>query len=96
VSGKAGSGYALTAADRKLRVGFIRKILPVTVGNVLRALLEIKKAFPELKSITTDNDILWHYHKQLEAVLGVPFYFCDPYASWQKGSVENYNGEARV
>lgn len=96
VSGKSGTGYVLTAADRKLRVGFIRKILPVTVGNVLRALLDIQKAFPELTSITTDNDILFRYYKQLEAALGVPFYFCDPYSSWQKGSVENYNGMARV
>lgn len=96
VSGKSGSGCALTASDRKLRVGFIRKILPVTVGNVLKALLDIKKQFPELKSITTDNDILWRYHKKLEAALGVPFYFCDPYSSWQKGSIENYNGQARV
>jgi transposase, IS30 family len=95
VSGKAGSGYALTAADRKLRVGFIRKILPVTVANALKALLDIKRVFPELTSITTDNDILWQFHKQLEKVLGVPFYFCDPYASWQKGSVENFNGQAR-
>jgi IS30 family transposase len=95
VSGKAGSGYVLTAADRKLRVGFIRKLLPVTVGNVLRALLDIQKAFPELKSITTDNDILFCYYKQLELTLSVPFYFCDPYASWQKGGVENYNGQVR-
>jgi IS30 family transposase len=92
VSGKTGSGYALTAADRRLRVGFIRKVLPVTVGNALKA---IKRQFPELKSITTDNDILWRYHKQLEAALGVPFYFCHPYASHEKGSVENYNGQAR-
>lgn len=96
VSGKNGSGYCLTAADRKLRVGFIRKILPITVGNALKALKDIKREFPEMTSITTDNDILWTYHKQLEKQLGVPFYFCDPYASWQKGGVENYNGETRV
>jgi IS30 family transposase len=95
VSGKQGTGYALTAADRKLRVGFIRKILPVTVANALKALQDIKKQFPELTSITTDNDILWRFHKQLEAALGVPFYFCDAYSSWQKGSIENYNGQAR-
>jgi IS30 family transposase len=95
VSGKAGSGYALTAADRKLRVGFIRKVLPVTVGDALKALKDIKRQFPELTSITTDNDILWRYHKKLEQAVGVPFYFCDPYSSWQKGSVENYNGQAR-
>lgn len=95
VSGKAGSGYALTAADRKLRVGFVRKILPVTVANALEALQDIKRVFPELQSITTDNDVLWRFHKQSEKALGVPFYFCDAYASWQKGSVENYNGQAR-
>ena len=95
VSGKAGTGYALTAADRKLRVGFIRKILPVTVAGALKALLDIKRVFPELKSITTDNDILFAYHEQLDLALGVPFYFCHPYSSWEKGSVENYNGEVR-
>jgi IS30 family transposase len=95
VSGKAGTGYALTAADRKLRVGFIRKIMPVTVANALKALLDIKRVFPELTSITTDNDILFRYHKQLEQALGVPFYFCHPYSSWEKGSVENYNGQSR-
>jgi IS30 family transposase len=76
-------------------VGFIRKILPVTVANALKALLDIKRVFPELMSITTDNDILFLYHEQLEQALGVPFYFCHPYSSWEKGSVENYNGQAR-
>jgi IS30 family transposase len=95
VSGKHGSGYCLTAADRKLRIGFIRLVLPVSVGNALKALQDIKKVYPELKSITTDNDILFRYHKQLENTLGVPFYFCHPYSSWEKGSVENFNGWAR-
>jgi IS30 family transposase len=95
VSGKQGKGYCLTAADRKLRVGFIRKVLPVSVGEALRALQEIKRVFPELQSISTDNDILWTYHAKLEALLGVPFYFCHPYSSWEKGSIENYNKQAR-
>ena len=95
VSGKQGKGYCLTAADRKLRVGFIRKVLPVSVGEALRALQEIKRVFPELQSISTDNDILWNYHKKLEDLLGVPFYFCHPYSSWEKGGVENYNKQAR-
>jgi IS30 family transposase len=95
VSGKQGKGYCLTAADRKLRVGFIRKVLPVSVGEALRTLQEIKRVFPELQSISTDNDILWAYHKKLEKLLGVPFYFCRPYSSWEKGSIENYNKQAR-
>lgn len=95
VSGKQGAGYCLTATDRKLRVGFIRLLLPVSVGNTLKVLQDIKRVFPEMTSITTDNDILFRYHKQLEQVLGVPFYFCHPYSSWEKGSIENYNGQAR-
>ncbi len=95
VSGKDGSGYGMTATDRKLRVGFIRRILPVSVANALAALLDIKQQFPELTSITTDNDILWRYHKRLEVILGVPFYFCHSYSSWEKGSIENFNGVAR-
>jgi len=95
VSGKTGSGYVLTAADRKLRVGFMRKILPVSVGNALQALLDIQQVFPELQSITTDNDVLFRYHTKLEQALGVPFFFCHPYSSWQKGSIENYNGQVR-
>jgi transposase, IS30 family len=61
----------------------------------LRALQEVKRVFPELQSISTDNDILWTSHAKLEKLLGVPFYFCHPYSSWEKGGVENYNRQAR-
>lgn len=95
VSGKSGSGYLLTAADRKIRYGLIRKILPVTIANMEQAFLEVKASYAELTSITTDNDLLFHYHERLEDILGVPIYFCDPYASWQKGTIENYNRQVR-
>lgn len=95
VSGKTGNGYLLTVVDRKARFGCIRKILPVTIANMEQAFLDVKKQFPELLSITTDNDLLFQHHKRLEALLGVPIYFCDPYASWQKGSIENLNKHVR-
>ncbi len=95
VSGKNGTGYLLTVVDRKIRIGFIRKILPVTIANMERAFLDIKKAFPELTSITTDNDLLFQRHQHLEQLLGVPIYFCDPFSSWQKGSIENLNKHIR-
>lgn len=95
VSGKAGSGYLLTVADRKIRVGFIRKVLPVSIVNMEQAFLDIQQTFPELTSVTTDNDLLFRFHERLEQLLGVPIYFCDPYASWQKGTIENYNKQVR-
>lgn len=95
VSGKSGKGYLLTVADRKLRTSFLEKILPVSIANVHRALQRIKKRYPELQTITTDNDLLWKHHKALEKLLGVKIYFCHPYHSWEKGTIENTNGEIR-
>lgn len=95
VSGKNGSGYLLTVVDRKIRFGFVRRLLPVTIANMEQAFLDVKASFPELKSITTDNDLLFRHHQRLEALLGVSIYFCDPYASWQKGSIENLNKHVR-
>jgi len=48
-----------------------------------------------MKTITTDNDLLLQKHKELEKLLGVKIYFCDPYSSWQKGSIENANKNIR-
>lgn len=38
-------------------------------------------------SITTDNGIEYKSHQDINTEV----YFCDPYSSWQKGSVENVN-----
>jgi len=43
------------------------------------------------KSITLDNGLEFAQHTELPAKT----YFCDPYSSWQKGSVENANGLIR-
>lgn len=91
VSGKSGVGILLTLADRKIRVAFIEQILEVSIINVEKAFLRIKKRFPELRTITTDNDILLRHHKRLERLLNVKIYFCNPYHSWEKGTIENTN-----
>ncbi len=95
VSGKRGRGILLTLVDRKTRVSFIEQILDVSIRNVEKAFLRIKKRFPELKTITTDNDILLTHHQRLEKLLGVKIYFCNPYHSWEKGTIENTNKHIR-
>ena len=95
VSGKAGRGYILTVADRKLRVSFLEKVLPVSINNMEKAFLKIKKRYPEMRTVTTDNDLLFRYHKRLEKLLNVNIYFCHPYHSWEKGTIENVNGKVR-
>ena len=95
VSGKSGKGILLTVADRRSRASFIEQILHVTIANMHRAFVRIKKRFPELKTVTTDNDLLFGRHKELEKLLDIKIYFCHPYHSWEKGTIENTNGVIR-
>ena len=95
LSGKSGKGILLTVVDRKIRKAFIEKVLPVSIKNFETAFLRVKKRFPEMKTATTDNDLLLQHHKRLEKLLGIKIYFCHPYHSWEKGSVENVNGVVR-
>ena len=95
VSGKEGKGILLVVVDRKLRATFLEQILMVTIEAVHRAFVRVKKRYPELQTFTTDNDILFRNHRELARLLGVNIYFCHPYHSWEKGSVENANGVIR-
>lgn len=52
--------------------------------------MEIKKRYG-IKTITTDNDIVFKNWKEMEKMLAVLFFFCQPYHSWEKGLVENTN-----
>ena len=77
--------------DRKIRVVFIEQILDVSIDNVHSSFQKIKHRFPEMKTLTLDNDVLFKMHKTLEILLKTPLYFCHQYCSWEKGSVENAN-----
>lgn len=91
VSGKGGKGILLVVVDRKSRAAFLELILKVTIANVHRAFQCIKKRFSEMRTLTLDNDILFQRHKELEQLLGLKIYFCNPYHSWENGTVENVN-----
>jgi len=91
VSCRSGYGILLTATCRKLRVSFIEIIYDVSIDEVHRAFLRIKARFPEMETMTLDNDILFRMHTTLANLLGLKIYFCHPYHSWEKGSIENAN-----
>jgi len=90
-SGRDGSGKLLVIVDRKLRATFICQLRKVTVANLRKALQRIKQRFSEWRTLTFDNDILFEQHEQFEQALGIRIYFCHPYSSWEKGTVENVN-----
>lgn len=95
VSGKGGKGVLLGVVDRKLRTAFLEIVHRVTIDEVHRAFIRIKNRFPEMKTMSLDNDILFQMHKTLEKLLDVKIYFCHPYHSWEKGSIENVNKAIR-
>ena len=95
LSGKSGQGIILNITDRKSRASFLEQIIAVTIPNVHAAFKKIQKRFPELRTITTDNDLLLQNHQALAKLLGVKIYFCHPYHSWEKGTVENTNKHIR-
>jgi len=95
VSGRSGRGILLVVVDRKVRATFLELILRPSVAAVHTAFVRIQQRFPELSTVTTDNDILFQKHPELAALLGVRIFFCRPYHSWEKGTVENVNGVVR-
>jgi IS30 family transposase len=95
VSGKTGKGILLVVTDRKLRTSFLEPIYKVSIANVHLAARKIRERYSEWKTGTTDNDLLFARHKELERELNIKIYFCHPYHSWEKGTIENTNGEIR-
>jgi IS30 family transposase len=91
VSGKSGRGMILNVTDRKSRALFLEKILPVSIKTMENGMCRIKKRFPELRTLTLDNDLLFLHHKKLESILSIKIYFCHKHSPWEKGSNENRN-----
>lgn len=91
VSGKSGKGILFVIVDRKTRLTFLEQILKPSQAAVTRSSFRIKKRYPELRTLTLDNDILFHHHKELERKLNIKIYFCFPGHAWEKAQVENTN-----
>jgi IS30 family transposase len=91
VSGKNGSGALLVFVERKSRYVLIFRLPDRKVATVNLVLEKILGAQLVVHSLTIDNDVCFRHHPQMSKILGAPIFFCHPYHSWEKGSVENMN-----
>ncbi|MEZ5691820.1 MAG: IS30 family transposase [Rickettsiales bacterium] len=83
--------YIITAIERKSR--FLLIVNNPEGKNAASVAQRLAKKIAPFnpKSITLDNGLEFTNHQKLPAKT----YFCDPYSSWQKDSVENANGLIR-
>jgi IS30 family transposase len=96
VSGKDGKGMLLVHTDRKLRYPLLEKIFPVSIKTLTNAVGRMKQRYPEMRTVTWDNDILLICHQDLEKKFKIKIYFCHPYKFWEKGGIENRNKIIRM
>jgi IS30 family transposase len=92
VSGKRTGGKAALAVTqervtRLVSAQLIPDLRPVSFATAVTTMLVDKKAL----SLTLDNGIENKRHQDITVATGTQTFFCDPYSSWQKGSVEHAN-----
>lgn len=94
---KEGKGSLQVAVERHSRYVMIMRLPNQKARVVRRALTRRMSRLPEpmRRSITYDNGHENVEHQLVNQVLGTRSYFCDPYASWQKATVENTIGLIR-
>ena len=87
----------LVLKERKSRYVIAAKLNGKTAAETAQAIINIfKRLSPDIrKSITFDNGGEFAKHKLVKDAFKMATWFCDAYASWQKGAVENANGRLR-
>lgn len=89
-SGKSSTAVLLVLVDRLSRYVVVRKLTNKKAASVHEAVMSAVREIP-VRSMTTDNDIALQKHKALAQAVQTAIFFCHPYASWEKGSVEKIN-----
>ncbi|AUI54035.1 IS30 family transposase [Prevotella jejuni] len=97
IVGRGNHGAIVTLIERSTNMLFMRKLKNgKNAKELARTVIHLLSPFKDhIKSITTDNGTEFACHEVIAKSLGVTIYFADPYASWQKGAIENANGLIR-
>jgi len=86
----------LTVHERKSRLLLAVRLTSKAAHGVARHLLNLFGAMPQplRQTVTFDNGTEFARHLALRS-LAIDTFFCDPYAPWQKGGIENAIGRMR-
>jgi transposase, IS30 family len=79
---------------RKVKIKkLVRKTAELTSSSIIFALQMYN--IIQLLTITYDNGSEFCWHDKVNEALKTQSFFCNPYSSWEKGTVENINGLIR-
>ena len=84
----------LIVADRKSRYLKLGKLSRRTASLTLTKTKELLRRLPK-KSVTNDRGREFTDHEKLSKDIGIPVFFCHPYTSSERGTVENRIGVLR-
>src|SRR3982751_956937 len=87
----------LVLKERKTRFVLAARLAGKSAAETVAVLMAVfRRLDPRLRaSITFDNDTAFARPSLLASACSMATWFCDAYASWQKGAVENANGRLR-
>lgn len=90
-------GGVLTLVERRSRYTLLRKVRDLKAPTINSAAQQSMADVPDSlrRTMTFDNGKEFAGHESLAERLGLDIYFADPYAAWQRGTVENTNGLLR-
>lgn len=94
IVGPKNKGAILTTVDRLSRFCILKKLDSKHADIVEHAILGIFKDY-DILSITSDNGNEFMNHENISEELDLDYYFANPYASFERGSIENLNGLIR-
>ncbi len=98
IIGKQTDKSALSVTvERVLRVTLMNKLWDRSAGTKTRLVGQRLNQFPIncKRTITADNGSENTNHKELTSLTAMLVFFCHPYHSWERGTVENTNGIIR-
>ncbi|MBN8215502.1 MAG: IS30 family transposase [Spirochaetes bacterium] len=87
----------VVAAERRSRQIRLARTSSREAKTVSRAMIRNLRRAPQLPhhTLTLDNGLEFADHAAIQRSSGASVYFCRPYHSWEKGTVEQLNGLVR-
>lgn len=94
---KTDRAVVCASVERLTRLVVLTKMPDKKAQSKTNSLISRLTLYPKRfrKTLTMDNGSENTYHPQVKAYTGMNSYFCHPYHSWEKGTVENTIGRLR-